>query len=60
MSNFMIPALAVKQRRNKETKSEINMSCKSPPSTASECLPERQPGNLEQFRLCAYTEHIKK
>lgn len=33
MSNFMIPALEVKQRSNKETKSEINMSCESPPST---------------------------
>lgn len=53
MSNFMIPALAVKQRRNKETKSEIDMGCESPPGTASERLPEpeRQLENLEQFRL---------
>lgn len=56
----MISALAVKQRRNKKTKSEIDTSGKSPPSTASEGLQVRQLGNLEQFRLCAYTEHIKQ
>lgn len=64
MSNFMIPTLAVKQRRNKATESEINMGCESPPNTPPACLPERQLGNLERFRfprspfLCAYTKCI--
>lgn len=52
MSNFMISALAVKQKKKqKGGKIEINMGCESPPSTASGCLPEHRLGNLEQFIL---------
>lgn len=56
MSNFMIPALAVKQRRNKETKKWNQYEPRvSTQHGTGERLPERQLGNLERFKTFAFS-----